>query len=85
MRPTTIKRYPWMTAEDAKLLSDLPPDVARQMENLLLRQARSDRNFYARHQTVSAEDLGRLTGRQASAPWAAGGGRVRRVPPAPDC
>lgn len=76
-----IKRYTWMTSEDASLLNSLSPDAARKMENLLLSQARADRHFHDRHRTVPHEDLGRLTGRQASAPWGTGGGRVRRVPP----
>jgi len=52
----SIKRYPWMSREDAEALRALPLEQARKYENFLLAQARSDRRF--REQEVSETTLG---------------------------
>lgn len=75
---TGIKKVPWLSREDAIMLSHLPPDKARQMEVFLHQQARSDQRFHRKHVTVDVRELGEWAGSyEAQAYYGAGGGRRR--------
>ncbi|MBA3371515.1 MAG: hypothetical protein H0T96_08730 [Thermoleophilaceae bacterium] len=52
--PPNIKRFPWMSREDAEILRHLPRDQARAFEGLLQQQARSEHRF----REVNETDLG---------------------------
>lgn len=48
-----LRRFPHLTEPDRRMLEQLTPTQAREMENLILTQARSDARYRAHHATVT--------------------------------
>lgn len=69
---------PWISAEDAEMLRQLPPVMAREMDRLLIQQARADARFRRLHSSIPEDLLEEIAAKSKARSWCGAGGGINR-------
>lgn len=72
------RRFPWLTAEDMRILAALPPDAATEFEAFIRQQAASNRRYAKNVTSIGSPRVLTSAYDERAARWTygTGGGRI---------